>query len=413
MRNQISEKKRRELTRKTALAVLSLFIFAAFHTSAVWAYQTETLYGEGFTHADKAYSYFAQGKYAETERELQAALGYYPGHPRLLLLLVQSLEQRGNYAEALKQIAEINEKNPDFAQALAIRAYIHAKMANHAEAVVYFKRTLESADGENVDRQSIRINLIDSALRSHEPAIAAEYLQEQDPQTLRLQIARNLIDSKMYDTALKVLDGVSISSLPALTAAEVLYLRASVLEKTGRNTEATAAYNEVLALIEPGGSPYLKSEVLWKFSEAAERKGDIPSALKLGRDSVNAWPESTARRLQFAYMAKRHKQEKIAAEQFEYAVLHSKESVPVSVVRDLAYTLKRLGENAKAMKYFERSIDAAEKPETLPAAQRQKAIELNYDLRREHETLERKWGMYDSPHILEPCRRRCSFAGKR
>lgn len=402
MRNQILRKKIGELGRKAAIVAICLFVIGSLRPSAAQAYQALPLYGDGFLHADKAYSLFAQGRFKETKQELQLALNYYPDHPRLLLLAAQTMEQEGNYEDALRQLAVVNEKYPDFAQALAIRAYIYAKMARHSDAVVYFKRTLESLDDENVDRQGVRINLMDSALRSGQPATAADYLQPQDSSSLRLQIAKSLIDASLYQEALRILDRSAITNLAPVQAAEILFLRGSVLEKLGNDSEALSTYTEVLSLISQGDSPYLRSEVFWKFAETAERKGNVAKALEYGNESVAAWPDSTARRLQFAYLAKRHHQEALAAEQMEKAVQLSKGPVPVAVLRDLAYTLKNLGKNAKAMKYFEQSIDAAEKPESLPVEERRKAIELNYDLRREHETLERKWTVYSAVTYWKP-----------
>ena len=395
MRNPIRSPKVRELGWRTVVTIVCFCLAGMTSLPAAVAYQTEVLYGDGFIHADKAYAYFAQGQYAATEREVQAALRYYPAHPRLLLLLAQAVERQGDTATALRLLTDLNANHPGFAQALAIRGYFHAKLADHIAAVQYFQLALNSADNENVDREGLRVNLIDSAMRSKQPKLAADYLQPEDPAPLRIQLVRQLIEANDNQTALKVLETVPASGISRVAQAELLFLRGSILEQTGQTAAALATFDEVLKLVATGESPYLKSESLWKLAEAAERRGDVGQALKLGDDSVRALPDNTIRRLQFAYMAKRHKQDRIAAEHMEYAI-RLDPNIPLAVLQDAAYSLKRLGENKKAMHYFERSLDKQIKPESLPAAQQQKAIELNYDLRREHETLEKTWGMYTS-----------------
>ena len=393
MRNQIYAKRSDKLNKIALGGFVCLCLFGLAPVQPARAYQTEPLYGEGFLHADQAYTYFSKGQFAATQRELETALRFYPQHPRLLLLLAQAQEQQGDFTAASQTLGDLIRQHPGFAQALAVRGYLHARMAEHSAAVEWFKQALASDDHENVDHHSLRINLIDSALRSNQPRIAAGYLEPEDPATLRIQLVRKLIEAADNTTALQVLDTFPTSGMNKVAQAELLFLRGSILEQSGQAQAAKTDYSSVLSLVQSGESPFLKSEVLWKLAEAAERSGDIAQALKLGEEAVQALPESNVRRLQYAYMAKRHKQEQIAAVHME-AAIRQDPNIPVAVLQDVAYSLKRLGENRKAMAYFKRSLDRQTPSEALPAGQRQKAIELNYDLRREHETLEKTWGMY-------------------
>lgn len=382
---------------------LGLCLILAVFSGRAYAYETEPLFGPGYLHADRAYALFAKGSYAQAEQEAWLALNYYPQHPRLLLLVAQAREARGQYAEALPLLEKLSQEHPGFAQVKAIQGYVHAKMANHAVAVTFFEKTLTLNDAENVDRNALRINLIDSALRSNQPKIAAAHLASADPVVLRLQVVRALVEQLASQDALTVIDNTSIEGLPDVTVGEVWALKASILYSLGRNEEALQLYSKILHQV-GDRSPYLKSEALWKIAEAAEQKGNVEEALKLGAESVAAYPESTVRRLQYAYMAIRNRRDHVATIHMEYAVQHATEGPPVAVFRDLAYSFKRSGNNYKAMYYFKRSIDLAPRWDKELPEQQQKAIQLNYDLRREHETLERKWGMYTALTYWTPAR---------
>ena len=376
--------------------MLGSYLVWTLCSGIVQAYETEPLYGTGFFHADRAYAFFSSANYLAAEQEAGLALQYYPDHPRLLLLVAQTREARGDYPGALKKLEKIEQEHPGFAQAMAIRGYVYAKMAEHGLAVKYFQKTLALTDEENVDRNSLRINLIDSALRSNQPGIAFEYLEAADSANIRIQVFRALTQYSLKEEALSVLDSTNLSGLQSIEVAELLMLKAAMLDSSGRENEALQTYAKVLELAKTGDSPFLKSEALWKMSEAAERKGNVETALQLGAESVAAFPESSVRRLQYGYMAIRNRRDLLAVIHMEYAVLNAREAVPVPVLRDLAYSFKRAGKNQKAMHYFKQSIDRAPKLATLAAEQKMQAIKLDYDLRREHETLSREWGMYSA-----------------
>ena len=169
-------------------------------------------------------------------------------------------------------------------------------------------------------------------------------------------------------------------------------------QETGKLTEE-AAQNVAAAIAEIQASHYVGqsgnfslSEDLWEKAEYYSEKENVSLALKYGRESAELLPDNRDRNLQMAYLALKHEQDREAVTYFEKAfALGEPAAQESSMLADVAYTYKRLGENEKSLNYLEKVIEATNR-ELAAGNATQEAIENNYNLRREHADLIREFG---------------------
>ena len=222
-------------------------------------------------YCERADLYRRHGEFAAALVDISVADRLQTNAPPLALDRARILSDAGRAAEALATIQPFLTREPDHPEALIIRARSHARLGNPTAAVADYDAALAKCAAPGPDlfleraRQQAVLGKLADAARGLDEAITNA------PSFSTLQLAAIDYDRQRgaFDSALSRVDGF-VARYPVKEP--WLTLRAEVLAQAGRNEEANATYQEVLAGLEKY-PPIRRGLDLTKQLEARARQG--------------------------------------------------------------------------------------------------------------------------------------------
>lgn len=190
----------------------------------------------GEHHANRAREMLRQGRLADAERELRAAVASDPSRGDWMLNLGWTLEAIGRLEEALQLYRQSAALLPTARDPRLAEGLILAKLTRHEEAVAAFEATLR-IDPKCETAVSMLIRAL-AQLGRHEEAETAYYMALhaiERPATSHLEIARSLLargDLKRAEHCFRR----AIAEGPSLVGARIELARALLLADRGRET---------------------------------------------------------------------------------------------------------------------------------------------------------------------------------
>lgn len=310
---------------------LAVALSAAVSCGALAA-EDVPLEGDAYRLADQAYRELDAGHADAAQQAVNQALQLRPDSRQLGLLLLDIEVRKHDFAAAREQANALLVRFPNDPQVLVQRGYLSQREQFHQAAMEDFYAALSQPQG----------------------------LNERQQRNARLAWADSALATKQYGVVLDAL-----APFAGERDATVQLPRAYAYVGLERREEAHAAAQ--LAAEDSGSNE--QRQAAQQLLEQTRPLGDLDQA----------------------YVALRNKDDRSALEAFRRAF--AAQPGTAAQYSDAGYAAKRLGDNAAAVDFFGKALDANEK---LPAGQRVFDEQLVFGYRREIQEMSRTFGVVAS-----------------
>lgn len=203
-----------------------------------------------------------------------------PGDRMLVSMLLEALERSDRFDEAEAELGSFLDVDPAFVKARLALAEILARRGDHAGAVETLRAGL--AEGEESDPEVARQLAIElyRTGRSEEALAAAETALLTSPEDFALQYLRSmaLVDLERFSQALAGIERLGEANPTNL---DVAVLRARLLERLGRRTEAARLLQITIARLTAAQRGAMARQARMELAELHFRGGDWEDVVRI------------------------------------------------------------------------------------------------------------------------------------
>lgn len=374
----------------------------------------EVLSPKAYPLVEAAYKKQREGDHKAAAVLTQAALKIDPANYQLAMLMMQISEQMQNWENVERYASLALSKRPKDDFAYATRGFARKHLNNNAGAIADFHAALRVPHvSEEVKNTATRaLKYLDAeqkatlnakggaqsanALVGESMNVDVEAYREPTLATAKNDIQRAValarldINNKNYRKAEKRLKAVNLDQSDNRSLYDYYSMLGSVYIFQNKIDESVAIYDKATTF---AFYNFELSEMYWKRAEQAHLSSKNPKlVMDLAVTSGTFLSRSEVRNMQIAYLAVSLEWHSLATVYFERGfALQGIKSRDYRCMLDAAYSYKKTGKNAEAMKYFEKMMDLQSKDSSF-TQHLPEDVASRFYASREHADIRRKWG---------------------